>query len=190
MKNENYIVPAVLVCLLLILLGGYYFFTKGQSDSTPQTARQTASYTLSVGDKAVSVIKNGNVVQTIPFSQDALDGVKFLPNKDSLAITGQDVNFDDNPDLAILTGVGYGGVNYFYDYYVYNPATEKFEADPVLTSVGNPELDVEGKQMNGSYRDGPKWYTQKFIFNGKGYEHPDDVLSNISNDTPSTIPAQ
>ncbi|NQV88605.1 MAG: hypothetical protein HQ402_03590 [Parcubacteria group bacterium] len=181
MKNENYIVPVVLVCLFIILLGGYYFFTKGEPSS--QTVQQTAPYILSVGDKVVSVTKDGAVIQTIPFSQDALDGVKFLPNKNALAIIDQDVNFDGNPDIAILTGVGYGGVNYFYDYYVYNPATGVFEADPVLTSVGNPELDVEGKQINGSYRSGPSWYIQAFEFDGKGYKNLGEVAEEIPKDT-------
>ncbi len=59
----------------------------------------------------------------------------------------EDVTFDGYKDVAVLTGVGYGGVNYFYDYYIFNVQTERLEKSDVLVGVSNPELNTEKNSL-------------------------------------------
>ncbi|MBL4645316.1 MAG: hypothetical protein JKY99_02525 [Rhizobiales bacterium] len=67
-----------------------------------------------------------------------------------------DANFDQKVDLLVETGIGYGGVNVFYDLYLQGADT--LEANAAVKDLSNPEFNAGLKQILTSSRSGPHWY--------------------------------
>jgi hypothetical protein len=67
------------------------------------------------------------------------------------------------------------GVNVFYDYYIFDPMSSKFEKDSALVGIADPEFDSEKKQITSYYKSGSQWYVDTFQFNGLDY---DKISSN------------
>jgi hypothetical protein len=121
-----------------------------------------------VGSTSVKIVQENRITQEIVFETSLDEYQRFsLIDKDSLIITDLDVSFDSHNDLGVLVGDGYGGVNLFYDFYIYNPVNKKFEQNETLSNIGWPKVDLEKKQVISSYRSGPRWYTNPFQFDGK-----------------------
>ncbi|MDO8530489.1 MAG: hypothetical protein Q7S10_03755 [bacterium] len=118
-----------------------------------------------VGGTSVSVVRNGQVVQTIPFSEEAL-WVKNNSNVE-LAVSDKDINFDGYHDLSVISSSGYMGVNFFYDYYLFNPTTKLFEKTGL--NICNPQFKKEEKKIYSSCKSGPTYLTTVYTFNGKEY---------------------
>lgn len=67
-----------------------------------------------------------------------------------------DANFDGLRDLLVETGIGYGGVNVFFELLL---GTETgFEVSLVHSDLSNPEIDPTLKQIRTSMRSGPNWH--------------------------------
>lgn len=126
---------------------------------------------FSVSGNNLLVIKEGKTIQTLTLTEDALP--VFLADNpymyEQRFITDQDVNFDGYADAALLTGAGYGGVNMFYDYYIFNPSTSKLEKSDTLVQISNPDINISTKTITSSSRSGPQWYAQTFQWNGSSY---------------------
>jgi len=140
---------------------------KKETPVTPDDSRVS----FSVSGNNILVVKEGKTIQTLTLSEDALS-VLSIENpyiKEQRFIINQDVNFDGHTDVALLTGVGYGGVNIVYDYYIFNPITSKFEKSDTLLQVSNPTIDISAKKITSSSRSGPQWYSQTFQWNGTTY---------------------
>ncbi len=131
-------------------------------------------YKLKVSGNSVSVIRGGKVVQTLTAGNEAIQA-EARNDSQPLFITDQDVNFDGNPDLAILTGTGESDTNYFYDYYIFNPKTGLLEKNAILVTISNPTLDTAKKELISSYRSGSRWYTRAFKFDGKKFVNGGEV---------------
>lgn len=71
-----------------------------------------------------------------------------------------DFNFDEALDVAILDGIGYGGVNLFYRLFLWDRTDNRFQEYP--EPIGNPVLETNTKQLVSSQRSGPKWYTTTY----------------------------
>jgi hypothetical protein len=84
-------------------------------------------------------------------------------------IKDYDVNFDGIKDVAVLDGIGYGGVNFFYNYFIVNEETKKFEDYRKIPHVSNFIFDNENKVITSVYRSGPEWFTDEYVFEGEGY---------------------
>ncbi len=89
-------------------------------------------------------------------------------------VLAEDWNFDGFTDIAVPTQSGYGGVNYFYDLYVFQPSKSRFA--PVEFPNGgqlcNPRLGTQTRTVETDCKDGPKWYAQDFRFNrGRSYTY-------------------
>jgi len=144
--------------------------TEYKKKETP-VAPNIPKVTLSVSGNNLLVIKEGKTIQTLTLSEDALS-VLSMENpyiNEQRFIINQDVNFDGHTDVALLTGVGYGGVNIVYDYYIFNPITSKLEKSDALLQVSNPAIDISAKKITSSSRSGPQWYSQTFQWNGSTY---------------------
>ncbi len=66
-----------------------------------------------------------------------------------------DANFDGKTDLLVETGIGYGGVNVFFDLYL--RGIEELDGSKLIKGLVNPEFDAELKQIHSSSRSGPQW---------------------------------
>ena len=110
----------------------------------------------------------GKLGQTIPISKDGL----WITQNNNLADKyvfsyDEDINFDGNDDLRIISSSGYMGVNLFYDYYVFNSKNNSFEL--FLTGVCNPGFNATKKIINSSCKDGPSYANYIYKYDGKEY---------------------
>jgi hypothetical protein len=85
-----------------------------------------------------------------------------------------DFNFDGYADIAVTNGSGYGGVNYFYTLYTYQPLVSKFVAINFPGYEGgslcNPVLRPALRQIEANCKSGPKYYLETFkLFRGRFY---------------------
>ncbi len=92
----------------------------------------------------------------------------------------EDVTFDGCPDIGLLAGVGYSGVNMYYTYYRCSPVLARdldvmiaqYEAIEELSFVSNPTTDTKTQTVYSTYRDGPEWFVEewKVEVEENGYE--------------------
>lgn len=75
-----------------------------------------------------------------------------------------DFNFDGHEDVAVLEGIGYGGVNLFYRVWLWNSAAQKYREFP--TSISNPSLSAKNRTVVSAQRSGPRWYQTVFRAGG------------------------
>jgi hypothetical protein len=131
-----------------------------------------------ISENTFSVKKDGKVLQTVFLSEDAVVAATAVnSNNFQKFITNQDANFDGYNDLAVFAATGYNGVNNFYDYYIFNTSTNKFDKNSILVNISNPSVDSVAKEVISSYRSGPQWYQQTFKFNGSGYSKSAESLT-------------
>ena len=76
----------------------------------------------------------------------------------------EDFDFDGIKDIGIPTGVGYGGVNIFYNVYRLDRKAGKFVAFAAKASICNPEFDATNKILITNSRSGPCWYGSDYKF--------------------------
>jgi hypothetical protein len=99
------------------------------------------------GKQKVEVYKNNVLLQTIALQTE-------IPDLGSITgfMISTDVNFDGLDDLAIKTCEGATG-NVCYEYYLFNPQTEKFEYSKEFTSAGGSP-DAATKEIRSSWNNG------------------------------------
>lgn len=129
-------------------------------------------YNFIFTDDSVKV-KDGqiNLLQEINIGKDAMDMAKFdLTNyKHQIITANNDVNYDGYKDLTVEIGNGYGGVNFFYNFYYFNPTTKKFVEVPELKNVCNPNVKYEQKEILSSCKDGSGYLDTIYQFGAAGY---------------------
>ena len=74
-----------------------------------------------------------------------------------------DFNFDGYDDIAILSGIGYGGVNMFYMIYITNDEKYEFQKDIILS---NYELYLYIEKVVSEYKDGAMHFYEFYDVNG------------------------
>jgi len=112
--------------------------------------------TLSISEEFGEILSANNT----SVSSEVLNLQKFI-------ITN-DVNFDGTNDVGVLDGIGYGGVNMFYDYFIVNPETKEFEELESLPYVSNFIFTAEERKITSTYRSGESWYADEYTFvNGR-----------------------
>jgi len=196
MNNKNILVAGSMVVLLIgVGLGAFWYgkekggetknsgYVSGSDvsgnpspsvsaspSSVPANNSQKISVVVNEASSSVSVMKDQQIVQVIPVD---IRGLSVLSGEYGTlrkhVFNDIDVNFDGYNDLRIYTDIGYMGVNVYYDFYIFNPVTGKFEKDAVLVSISNPKFDVIGRRITSQYKSGPQQYHDTFQFNGTGY---------------------
>ncbi len=120
-------------------------------------------------NNTLKIIKNNESIQSMSLDEQGEFALNKDLNKNMPFIVDKDVNYDGYNDVGVLTSTGYAGVNYYYDYYIYNPKTERLEKSSILTQISNPKFDMNSKKIISSYRSGPQWYTEILQWNGSSY---------------------
>jgi hypothetical protein len=133
---------------------------------------KTERIRLRVHDRKLEVtgknLKGSFALDDVPEPSATGSGVSWI-------VLVDDFNFDGFTDLAIPTGDGYGGVNYFYDLYAYQPAQRRFQRleiknDPSGDFLCNPRLEVFTRTIWTDCKSGPKWFGSDYRFlHGKPY---------------------
>ena len=79
-----------------------------------------------------------------------------------------DFNFDGWADIAVPSGIGYGGVNYFYNLYTFQPSGSRFAPleFPNDTGLCNPVLRATTRTIETDCKNGPRYYYTDFRFTG------------------------
>jgi Tfp pilus assembly protein PilE len=110
-------------------------------------------------------------LQELKIGKDEMESAKFsLKNYGRQIIkANDDLNFDGYKDLAIEIGNGYSGVNFFYNFYYFNPTTKKFVEVPELKNVCNPNVKPDQKQILSSCKDGPGYSESIYQFGAAGH---------------------
>ena len=177
----------IILAVAIILFGGIFSYQSSafknwelitpdqqQKSNTPNAdgSLKMGHYIFLLKDSSVVVLENGHLIQTLtPSNRSLFDNVTNNPTrtdwKYQTFLPDQDINFDGYPDIAIVTGEGYGGVNFFYDYYVFNPKTQLFEK--FLNEVCNPNFKPQEKMIYSSCKSGPTYCDTTFTFNGEKY---------------------
>ncbi|MCC2630830.1 MAG: nitrite reductase, partial [Candidatus Paceibacter sp.] len=114
------------------------------------------------------LVKNGNeLVQTIPLNEVFMYSGK--PDR-QLFYVDQDINFDTFQDLRIIDGIGTLD-NIPTTYWIYNPQLKKFEEDPVLNGISNPEFNKDEKIIISHSRccAGSGWGDETYEFKDNKY---------------------
>ena len=77
-----------------------------------------------------------------------------------------DINFDGYIDLGVLSGSGYGGVNFSYDFYIFNPLSKGFIKS---ISLFDYQINYDKKEIRETYKSGSTYCGNIYQFDGKGY---------------------
>lgn len=180
----------VLVLLVIVAVIVYKVNQKASVEQKEINTDAAKSYTLPTveADPALAYIRDFNLVgntltaskgsafiQSFLLEQDALDALALLPQDITKFLIDQDVNFDGYIDVGVFTMTGYAGVNNYYEFYIYNPETGSYELNSTLPTISNPSVDIAHRTVISSYRSGPVWYSQSYVFNKPDYKALDLV---------------
>jgi len=160
--------------------------------------------TFSIGNQEVSLsivgknieIKNKNtgiIIQKIPLNDEIvwdLSSPIYSLSLKNMVFSDNDINFDGYKDLQILISVPADNPGIF-GFYIYNPSSKNFEADPTLSSLVGPNFDAIAKTIT-TYQSGGCAGgisdSQVFSFMNGGYVltqskeqrccYPDDIQLN------------
>jgi hypothetical protein len=80
------------------------------------------------------------LLQEIPYDAAASPNLGH-----SVRINAEDVNFDGYTDLRIL--VSGGSANAYYDFWLWNPARQKFVFHAALSKLSSPKFDAQSKTV-------------------------------------------
>lgn len=123
--------------------------------------------TITTSGNTLSLVESGVILQTFTLSQQGEFALHVIPSQPPQPfITNQDINFDGYNDLGVLTSTGYAGVNYFYDYYLYNPTVKRFDKNESISGLGLLKIDTIKKQISSTLKSGSEYVTQTFNWNG------------------------
>ena len=99
-------------------------------------------------------------------------GLATLADSTKGDVKVSDFNFDGWTDIAVPNGIGYSGVNYFYELYAFQPSKSKFVPleFPGEAGLCNPVIRVATRTIETDCKSGPKNYATDYRFaRGKPY---------------------
>jgi hypothetical protein len=97
-----------------------------------------------LGKIQISEGESTKVIQTIPYSGNPFSSL--LPDPLHNILNPVDANFDGYNDLPLLTGCGAVG-NCTYEFYLYDPATNRFVYNSFLSGLTMPEVHPQDKTV-------------------------------------------
>lgn len=161
------------------LASQYQYVYEGDKQVAPKNIDMD-SYELRYTYDQVEVLVEGQVVQTILW--DTAYRSVFAEDP-VFTLTDWDINFDGYLDLGLLTAVGYGGVNLFYEFYYWDPITKRLVKEENLSDgesgISNPQFETNSQRLVSTMRSGPQWYETVFEFDGDTYVRKETAIKEI-----------
>lgn len=129
-------------------------------------------YDFSFTSSDIKIYNGKNLIQEIEIGSNEMNSAKYDLKEygNPIVSANDDVNFDGYKDLTIETGNGYMGVNFFYNFYLFDPQTKKFKEAPELIGVCNPQVQYDKNQILSECKNGPGYCGQIYKFDGKNYQ--------------------
>ena len=144
------------------------------------TGKQTyvsKSFVLEDRDLSLAVLKGGKEIQLLVQDWDMtnwINGTRAASSSRKIdPFVVADINFDGYVDVAMLSG--YAMTIDEYDYYVFNPITERLERDVLLVKLPNPTFDAKSKTISTINSFGVRTVEQEYVFNGSTYVVGDEI---------------
>lgn len=173
-QNYKPYLYVTIIAFLAVTGLGYYLMPPVQVSyevqGIPDVATTTQSNNLvqpviSISGTTLSLIESGTIQQSFTLSSEGEFALHVIPSQPPRPfITDQDINFDGYNDLGILTSTGYSGVNYFYDYYLYNSSTKRFDKNNTISGTGILQMDTAKKQISSTYKSGIEYVSDIFTW--------------------------
>jgi len=133
----------------------------------PEADTLKTDITFSVSGNNLSMMNKGEVAQTLSLDKGGIFALNAVSGNNPPAfITDKDVNFDGHNDVGVLSSTGYAGVNYLYDFYIFNPTNQKLEKSAVLSDFVLTSIDPVKKQLVSTYKSGPGYVSYTYQWNG------------------------
>lgn len=150
----------------IILLGAMFALNAAAFTTPTGYAKLPVSYSPVAKVKVVIEQQKNAVIAKLPGGKTQPLGEMPDVPEGSQEIDGlllqDDFNFDGQGDVAVLDGVGYGGVNLFYRLYLWDKTANKFHE--FRETISNPTLTQETGTLSTGQRSGPRWYTTDYRF--------------------------
>lgn len=137
-----------------------FSLTKDFSVTAPISSQAGMMSLKAVRSKQQLEVKIGSNTQQ--FALETIDDSGSPAQGDVLV---EDFNFDGFNDVGVPIGIGYNGVNIFYEVHKYDPKQKKLV--PVKQNgfeVSNPAFDTKNRILITNSRSGPAWYGLDFKF--------------------------
>ncbi len=114
-------------------------------------------------------IRKGNESQVIQTIDNETDPGLVTPQHAEDVLSAVDANFDGYNDLQILSNCG-GTGNCSYDFYLYDPAANKFIHNDFLSNLSSPEFHDENKQViTHSHGSASDWENDTYQYENGRY---------------------
>lgn len=179
MRKTTKITISAIIILLIAL--GIFLIARSNNDVEvvdENNTEETIEMSLEVIENSVYLKDSDNITHDVLSISDEYGEILELNNlavpTESISskkfIINNDVNFDGVNDVAVLDGIGYGGVNLFYNYFVVNTETKKFEDYGELPHLINFTFDSESGEIESTYKIGPDMVRDEYNFTGAGYD--------------------
>lgn len=147
-------------------LPSFTFHFIGQEDNT-------------LGNIEITQGNNPNIIQTIDDVSNLvpIDPNSIAPESYRSILVPVDANFDGYKDVPILIECGATG-NCSYDFYLYDPTTNKFVHNAFLSNLGTFQLDSAKKQLTASSNSSASdWEDDTYQYNAGQYSLIKKVIS-------------
>ena len=150
-------------CFLLL------FFTHSIEAKTSEKSKKEVIVNEGTVHQA-TLYKNNNHVKlkhrnkVIQFDIDS----EMFDNSHNYDMELLDVNFDGVDDIAVVSGIGYSGVNLFYTLILSTPkGYQLYEGDQQFSNI---EVKPESKILLSGYKSGPRYFYDIFRFEKGRFE--------------------
>jgi len=140
------------------------------------TTVDMGEYKIRYSNDKIELINDAlEVLQTIPWDTSFSNVYSY---ESYFLITNRDINYDHYLDLGVLNSVGYGGVNLFYEFYVYDSVNQRLVLEENLRIDGevvlsNPTFNIEKRYIYSNMKSGQDLIRKQYIFDGEKYVNED-----------------
>jgi hypothetical protein len=97
--------------------------------------------------KSITIIqkKDGRELQVIKPAENNIDC--YLDSTGGRSFIVEDMNFDSNNDIRLITDLPGTGHNFSYYYWMYSPSSKKFIEDSLFSGLTEPEFYYDSKTI-------------------------------------------